>query len=605
MRRIAIALLVMSVVLIPVTAIAAPLQNDGFESGNLSGWSAGGGVTAQQANVHSGQWAATGTNGNTWVRKDFTATSTVYSEAWFYRDSNSTNVRLFRYQSTGSGNVARIFVQPSGVIMLRNDFTGVTLGSVVQLPLDTWHRVEFQASVVAGTSDSVGVWLDGSPVGNLTSTQNLGDLQPVSVTVLNDTTGTYDFDLDDACVDVVRINGSCGSALPQPPTVTSFAPSSGVVGTSVTLTGTNFTGATSTTFNGTSASFSVTDAQHIATTVPAGATDGAIAVTTPNGTGTSAASFDVTVAGGESLTVAFAADICGNTTAARTRCRDTGDLVQSLGVDAVIVGGDLAYENGTTADFNFTPNGYGQSWGSANSPGFYDITYPAVGNHEYNDPATGPGAEGYRAHYAARGFFGTSASPLYYSTNLGDWHLVVLDSNDPVASQCADAQGQPGIRAGCPQLTSFLTPDLNADTHLCELAVGHHSRYSSGTGSGHGSVAYLDAAWDLMVNQGVDIYLSGHDHLYERFAQVGTSDNVTTSGIRQFVVGTGGGALETTVGPCNGCTNAIQAGPLYNTVGSDDPYGVLVLTLEATNYSWQFIDQSDGSIDDSGAQACH
>src|SRR6266403_2094669 len=43
----------------------------------------------------------------------------------------------------------------------------------------------------------------------------------------------------------------------NPPTITSFTPSSGPVGTSVTISGTNFTGATAVLFNGTSASFTV------------------------------------------------------------------------------------------------------------------------------------------------------------------------------------------------------------------------------------------------------------------------------------------------------------------------------------------------------------
>jgi hypothetical protein len=92
----------------------------------------------------------------------------------------------------------------------------------------------------------------------------------------------------------VTTTGGGGS----PPTVDSFSPTNGVVGTAVTVTGTNFTGATATKFNGTSASFSVTDAQHIATTVPTGATTGPISVTTPNGTGTSATNFTVTTGGG-------------------------------------------------------------------------------------------------------------------------------------------------------------------------------------------------------------------------------------------------------------------------------------------------------------------
>jgi bacillopeptidase F len=79
----------------------------------------------------------------------------------------------------------------------------------------------------------------------------------------------------------------------NPPTITGFAPTSGPVGTGVTISGTNFTGATAVAFNGTSASFTVTSATSIGATVPAGATTGPIRVTTPGGTATSASSFTV------------------------------------------------------------------------------------------------------------------------------------------------------------------------------------------------------------------------------------------------------------------------------------------------------------------------
>src|SRR5207244_1925630 len=77
------------------------------------------------------------------------------------------------------------------------------------------------------------------------------------------------------------------------PTISSFSPTSGPVGTSVTITGTNFTGATAVTFNGLTASFSVNSSTSIAATVPSGATTGPIRVTTLGGTATSASNFTV------------------------------------------------------------------------------------------------------------------------------------------------------------------------------------------------------------------------------------------------------------------------------------------------------------------------
>jgi hypothetical protein len=77
------------------------------------------------------------------------------------------------------------------------------------------------------------------------------------------------------------------------PSISSFSPTSGPLGTSVTINGTGLTGATSVTFNSVSASFTVTSDTAIQATVPAGATTGPVSATTPGGTATSANNFTV------------------------------------------------------------------------------------------------------------------------------------------------------------------------------------------------------------------------------------------------------------------------------------------------------------------------
>jgi predicted extracellular nuclease len=84
------------------------------------------------------------------------------------------------------------------------------------------------------------------------------------------------------------------------PSITSFSPGSGAVGTSVSITGTHFTGASTVTFNGASASFTVNSSTSISATVPSGATTGPIKVITPGGQATSSSSFTVSGGGGGS-----------------------------------------------------------------------------------------------------------------------------------------------------------------------------------------------------------------------------------------------------------------------------------------------------------------
>lgn len=74
-----------------------------------------------------------------------------------------------------------------------------------------------------------------------------------------------------------------------------FTPASGTVGTAVTITGTGFNGSTAVTFNTVPASFTVESDTEISATVPAAATSGPIAVTTPGGVVTSGTPFVVPI----------------------------------------------------------------------------------------------------------------------------------------------------------------------------------------------------------------------------------------------------------------------------------------------------------------------
>ena len=111
--------------------------------------------------------------------------------------------------------------------------------------------------------------------------------------------------------------------------------------------------------------------------------------------------------------------------------------------------------------------------------------------------------------------------------------------------------------------------DLEADTHLCEIVFYHHG--------GQKSFAQTSASL------GVDLALAGHRHAYERWNRRFGLD------LRMLIVGTGGKSLGS---PATGADAGVKA------------YGVAKLTLNAADYSWQFIDIA-GNVRDSGTDTCH
>ncbi len=125
-----------------------------------------------------------------------------------------------------------------------------------------------------------------------------GTSQPV-FTVVNDTliTTTVPIGATTGTVSVTNPFGTASSAsnfivIPSP-TITSFNPTSGTFGTLVTITGTGFTWADTTRFNGLLANFTIINNTTITATVPNGATTGTISVRNLAGTAVSSGTFTV------------------------------------------------------------------------------------------------------------------------------------------------------------------------------------------------------------------------------------------------------------------------------------------------------------------------
>ena len=130
----------------------------------------------------------------------------------------------------------------------------------------------------------------------------LGQTVELDVSAAISGDGTYSFGIKNNNSDLVYYDSKETVNKPQlvidmlsspVPTISSFTPTSGAIGSSVTISGNNFIGATSVNFNGTSASFSVDANSQITATVPVGATTGKISVTNADGTGQSVSDFTV------------------------------------------------------------------------------------------------------------------------------------------------------------------------------------------------------------------------------------------------------------------------------------------------------------------------
>jgi LysM repeat protein len=233
----------------------------------------------------------------------------------------------------------------------------------------------------------------------------------------------------------------------------------------------------------------------------------------------------------------------------------------------VLALGDNAYEIGSLEEYNAC---FGPTWGRHK-----DRIYPVPGNHEYGSA----GANGYFA------YFGDRATPLepgcrsnckgYYSFDIGDWHVVALNS---------EISGDPGS-----EQDQWLRADLAANPRLCTLAFWHRPYFSSGRPAGSSP-----GLFKTLYDYGADVLLVGHEHNYERFAPQDPSGQVQHDrGIRQFVVGTGGDPLSD--------FRFIQPN---SEVRNSETFGVLKMTLHPDGYDWVFMPISGQTFTDSGSAKC-
>lgn len=236
----------------------------------------------------------------------------------------------------------------------------------------------------------------------------------------------------------------------------------------------------------------------------------------------------------------------------------TADMLVELDPDAVLALGDLQYPDGELGDFE---DSYAPSWGRVAS-----VTRPVPGNHEYSDEE--PEASGYFDYVEQSEIPGAgNRDEGYYAYDLAGWRMLALNSNCDEAGGCDE---------GSPQY-EWLQRELESTDASCVLAYFHEPLFSSGD---HGGTSAVREFWNLLYENGADVVLSAHDHNYERFApQDPDGERDEKSGIREFVVGTGGkGEFEP------------MRKPVANSqVRIPKVFGALALTLRSDGYEWEFM----------------
>ena len=252
--------------------------------------------------------------------------------------------------------------------------------------------------------------------------------------------------------------------------------------------------------------------------------------------------------------------------------------IQKERLDGVLLLGDIQYNSGKLADFerSFVPY-----WRSITAP-----MYPVPGNHDYGNGSGGT-IEDYSTVF--RTYFPAALddnddTPGYYVRGLSEtWNIIGLNSNCEYVGGCGIDSKQ----------LNWLNDKLRKDSHVCTIAFWHHPVFTSGVHNTAPDTSYGRDFWDSLTAARADIVLNGHDHNFERFAKQLPDGTLSSAGMREFVVGTGGVGLR----PVGAAVSSAQEKVF------DDQFGYLLLKLYKGWYAWEF-KGIDGVVHDSGTDSC-
>ncbi|MEO6000108.1 MAG: metallophosphoesterase family protein [Chitinophagaceae bacterium] len=208
---------------------------------------------------------------------------------------------------------------------------------------------------------------------------------------------------------------------------------------------------------------------------------------------------------------------CGNNSVNQRKVRDA--VMKYMGtndLNAWILLGDNAYSYGTDAEFqakffNIYKNQFLKKY----------PLFPSPGNHDYGDIKSAGKKDQYKIAYYQNFTVPThgeaggvpSTAQAYYSFDIGNVHFLSLDSygKDEMGKAMFDLDGAQ---------VAWVKKDLEANKNKTwVVAYFHHPPYTMGSHDSDKELLLVNIRQNfikILEDNGVDLVLNGHSHVYER-----------------------------------------------------------------------------------------
>ena len=238
---------------------------------------------------------------------------------------------------------------------------------------------------------------------------------------------------------------------------------------------------------------------------------------------------------------------------------NVASLVHSWNPAFVITTGDNNYPDGEASTIDAKVGKYYHdfiapyvgTYGAGSSDGVNRF-FPTLGNHDWNTGTVQPYLN----------YFTLPGNERYYNVTWGNVDFFVLDSDDHEP----DGNSSTSIQA------AWLQHALASSTAAFKLVFVHHPPYSSGQFAGSSTALQ----WPFQ-EWGATAVIAGHAHLYERLIE---------NGFAYIVNGLGGDDLAAITTPTAGSQVRYNA-----------DYGALLVTADASNLTFQFVNRRGWTID--------